>query len=137
MKLLPPFARASRLGSLLLIAAGLPTASLVAGPGVQHWQSTPRLDAPVVRTAAPVDACSGCPGVKWVDVVVTRPTWPNARGPLASRIESREEKCRACAGSSVALKPTWPNGRGPLQPVVTPAATPTQPVATSGTQPRG
>lgn len=137
MKSIPSFARATRLGSLVLLATGFTATSLVAGPGVQHWQSTPPVPAPAVRSAVPLDACSGCPGVKRVEVVVTRPTWPNARGPLASRLESREEKCRVCAGSPVALTPDWPNRRGPLKPVATPAAPSTQPVATMGASPRG
>ncbi len=133
MKLIPTSTRATRFGSLVLLTA----TSLFAGPGVQHWQSAPPSGAPKARAAASADACTGCSGTKRVDVVVTRPSWPNARGPLATRIESREEKCRVCAGSSVALTPDWPNGRGPLKPVVAPASTPPQPVAASGNNRRG
>lgn len=131
MKLIPSAPLAIRLGSLLLLAAGVAAASLFAGPGVQHWQSTPDLTPPAARVATPADSCAGCPGVKWVDVAVTRPTWPNGRGPLATALESREEPCRVCAGSSVARMPDWPNRRGPLKPVVAPAPTSTQPVATA------
>lgn len=137
MKLLSSSVRATRFASLVILAAGLTASSLHAGPGVQHWQSAPRTHAPKARAAVPVAACTGCPGVKFVDALVTRPSWPNARGPLAPRIESREETCRVCAGASVAQAPDWPNGRGPLKPVAAPAATPPQPVAASGAHRRG
>jgi hypothetical protein len=103
---------------LALVAAFLAVPLSYAGPGIQYWrQSVDTKPDTAAKAQSVMPACSGCADMKITDISITRPDWPNGRGPLMTVAVGSQQVCQMCAAPSVTMKPAWPNGRGPLEAV--------------------
>ena len=127
----------ARLGSMFVLVIGFATAAAIAGPGPQFWLiERAAHPAKTAATADKAERCNGCNGVKTVDIVVTKSSWQNGRGPLTAITDTRTRTCPDCAGAITGRTPEWANGRGPLKPVVVPSSGQT-PIAVSTNDRRG
>jgi hypothetical protein len=95
----------NKAAGLGLLFSALISASAVAGPGPQYWQSLGKATAPAVEPAKPAVAPTHlCPGATVVPVTVMKPALPNGRGPLVAVQIGTKTVCHMCPVTIVTTK---------------------------------